>query len=270
MFTRIGIALLTTGALGAAANPAVADLSLDVSPVRVQVHMKAGEEYTNAVRVLNDGKEPVRLRAYVEDWYLDEIGTPIFRPAGTLDRSSSVWMDVAPADFLLEPGQTKFVRFTVQAPAGMTDGGYQGSLLLETLPLDRTARPGMQMFIQGRVAVMTYVTIGNPRRAAEIRSMATVRHDGKNFVRMQIANTGEDFVRLAGDLTVVEGKDAVGDGSPVPDVPVLPGATRWVEFEISPDRLFANYLARVIVDIDGVGRLVGECPLDPAKVQLLD
>lgn len=270
MFNRFAIALLTIGALGAQAVPAFGDLSLDVSPVRVQVHMQAGNEYTNAVRVLNDGKEPVRLRAYVEDWYLDEIGTPIFRPAGTLDRSSSVWMDVAPSDFLLEPGETKFVRFTVKAPAGMADGGYHGSLLLETLPLNRAERPGMQMFVQGRVAVMTYVTIGNPRRAAEIKSMATVRHDGKNFVRMQIANTGEDFVRLAGDMTVVEGSEAVGDGIPIPDVPVLPGAKRWVEFEISPDRLYANYLAKVTVDIDGVGRLIGTCPLDPAKVQLID
>jgi P pilus assembly chaperone PapD len=232
--------------------------------------MQAGGEYTNAVRVLNDGHEPIRLRSYLEDWFLDEAGTPIFRPVGTVEHTASVWMDAAPADFLLNPGQTKYVRFTVRTPEGLADGGYHGTLLLESLPLDRSEQKGMQMFVQGRIAVMVYVSVGDPRRSAEITALSTVRKNGANYLRMKIANTGEDFIRLAGDVTVLEGTEAVEGAIPVPDVPVLPGTSRWVEFPLTNEHMFANYLARVTIDIAGFGVLVGEAGLDPAKVELID
>src|SRR5215510_1544010 len=106
--------------------PAWADMSIDVSPVRTHVTLHAGDEYTNSVRVQNSGLEPIRLRSYLEDWTLDEAGTPIFKPAGTERRTASLWIEAAPSDFLLEPGETKFVRFTAKVPENTPDGGYYG------------------------------------------------------------------------------------------------------------------------------------------------
>jgi P pilus assembly chaperone PapD len=249
--------------------PSSADMALDVSPIRVQVRVEPGQEYTNAVRVLNSGKEPVRLRAYVEDWFLDEKGTPIFRPAGTMERSASLWVDAAPSDFLLEPGQAKFVRYTISVPGDAREIGYHGSLMLETLPLNRAEQQAMQMFVQGRIACMMYVTVGDPPRAAEIKSMAVVRRRDKPYLRLLVENTGEDFIRLAGDLKVVNGVDAVGDATPLPDVPVLPKSRRYVELELLPGQVLANALAQVRIELAGVGVLLGECSVDPEKVQLI-
>lgn len=249
-------------------NSARGEMSLDVSPIRVTVRMEAGEEYTNALRVLNSGKDPVRLRAYLEDWYLDEVGTPIFRPAGTVDRTASPWVDVAPADFLLEPGQTEFVRFTIRVPKEIMEAGYHGTILLETLPLNRAESGQMQMFVQGRIACMMYVTVGNPTKAAAITELTTIRRAGQNYLRVQVANTGDDFIRLAGDMTVRRGDETVGIGTDLPDVPVLPGSRRWVELELSPELMAADLMARINIDIADVGVLIGECPLDPTKVQL--
>ena len=263
------IALLGAGlGLAGPATSAWADMSLDVSPIRVQVRVNAGDEYTNALRVLNSGQEPIRLRAYVEDWTLDEVGTPVFRTAGTETRSASIWMEAAPADFLLEPGETKFVRFTARVPDGIPDGGYHSSLLLESLPLDRTQEGVMRMFVQGRVACMIYVTVGNPRRAAEITSLTPIRRGDKHYVRLTVANTGDDTVRLAGDLKLFEGMDPRGEAVPLPDVPVLPGGRRRVDLEV-PVEFAARVMARLTIDIDGVGVLLGECSLDPEKVQLV-
>jgi P pilus assembly chaperone PapD len=261
--------VMLTG-VAAIAAPSFADMALDVSPIRVQVRVEPGDEYTNAVRVLNSGKEPVRLRAYVEDWYLDERGTPIFRPAGTLERTASIWVDAAPADFLLEPGQAKFVRYTIKVPGNAREIGYHGSLLLETLPLDRAERKAMQMFVQGRIACMLYVTVGDPPKSAEIKSLAVVRRKDKPFLRVLVENTGEDFIRLAGDVKVVSGGEEVGERVPLPDVPVLPRARRYVELELMPGQILAHSLAQVRIELAGVGVLLGECSLDPEKVQLID
>jgi P pilus assembly chaperone PapD len=249
-------------------EPARAEMSLDVSPIRVTVRMEAGEDYTNALRVLNSGKDPVRLRAYLEDWDLDEVGTPIFRPAGTLNRTASPWVDVAPADFLLEPGQTEFVRFTIRVPKDVMEAGYHGTILLETLPLNRAESGQRQMFVQGRIACMMYVTVGNPSKTAAITELTTIRRDGQNYLRVQVANTGDDFIRLAGDMTVRRGDETVNEGTALPDVPVLPGSRRWLELELSPELMAADLLARINIDIADVGVLIGECPLDPSKVQL--
>ena len=46
-------------------------------------------------------------------------------------------------------------------------------------------------------------------------------------------------------------------------------ALRWIELDLSRDYMFANYLARVSIDIDGLGILIGECNLDPEKVELI-
>ena len=259
--------ILALAGLLAVTTPALADMSLDVSPIRVQARLEAGEEYTNAIRVLNSGKEPIRLRAYVEDWYLDDVGTPIFRPAGTLEKTSSIWIDAAPRDFLIEPGQTKFVRYTVTVPPDIADGGYHGALLLESLPLDRSQKNAMQMFVQGRVACMMYVSVGNPRKSARITSLAAVRKGDQNLLRVQVENDGEDFIRLDGGMELLSGGEVVGDTVELPDVPVLPGTRRVVDLQLGADQVHSHVLARVTIDLDGVGLLRGEYPLDPDKVQ---
>ena len=86
---RVGIPVIAFLLVITAAPALCADLSIDVSPLRVEAKAAPGSEYTNAIRVESSGIEPVRLRAYIEDWYLDEKGTPIFRAVGTVPGSSS-------------------------------------------------------------------------------------------------------------------------------------------------------------------------------------
>ncbi len=249
--------------------PTDADTSLDVSPIRITLKMNAGEEYTNSVRVLNSGQEPTRLRAYVEDWYLDEVGTPVFQPVGTQKHTASLWINAAPSDFLLEPGQTEYVRYTIKVPKGAEDYGYHGTLILETLPLNRADSSLKQMFVQGRIACMMYVTVGDPRKEGAITALRTIQREGENRLQVQVENTGDTFFRLAGELSIMQGGQVVGQGEGLPDVPVLPGARRWIELDLSGDYMFANYLARVSIDIEGMGILIGECNLDPEKVELI-
>lgn len=247
--------LLATGAT------ASADMSMDVTPLRVQVRMDPGAEYTNAVQVTNSGAEPLRLRAYLEDWTLDEVGTPIFQPAGSMPRTASAWIDVGPSDLLLKPGETEFVRFTIHVPRGMGEGAFYTSLILENVPLNRAELGPNQVFIRGRVGCMLYVTIGEPEKSARIKSLVSVERDGNRYLVMEVENTGQDFIRLAGAVDFLVGEQEVGDRVAVPDVPVLPGTHRLVEFEVSPEQSAQNSLARVTIDLGDTGTLIGECSL---------
>lgn len=253
----IGLVVLAGGPIAARA-----DLSIDVSPVRFELKGQAGGEYTDAVQVTNVAEDPVRLRSYVEDWDMTMEGTPRFLPIGGSRRSASNWIEASPSDFLLEPGQTEWVRFTIQVPSSLPDGAYYTALLLESMPLKEQRSPARQVFVRGRVAAMIYVTIGAPRRAAEIASMSMVTKEGKRFVRLEVRNTGDDVIRLAGQLECLAGQKTVAAPLELPDVPVLPGNRRRVDLEYPAVQWKSGDLARVAIDIPDVGRLVGDCPLN--------
>jgi hypothetical protein len=160
------------------------------------------------------------------------------------------------------------VRFTAKVPAGTPGGGYYGSLVLESLPLDRAAQGSMHMFVQGRVATMIYLTVGTPKRAVQITSLMPVKRGDKRYVRLTVMNTGEDVVRLNGDVSVLEDGNTKGNPMDLPDVPVLPGMKRYVDLDLAATWR-AHDLARVRIDLDGIGQLVGECSLNPEKAQLV-
>lgn len=260
--------LVLLAALLLPVGTAWADLSIDVSPVRFELQAEPGSEYTNAVQVQNNGAEPVRLRASVEDWHLDQEGTPIFEPAGSTLASASPWISFAPNDFLVEPGQTQVVRFTLLVPGKAVAHGYRTALLLESVPLNRAKSTGRFMNVRGRVACMLYVTVGQPALSAEITSLSTVMRGDRCRLCMRIHNTGEAHFRLAGDVAFLVGEQPLGAPGALPDVPVLPGSARWVEMDVPEGCVGSDMFARVTVDLPGFGLLVGECSLEPARAAM--
>jgi P pilus assembly chaperone PapD len=244
--------LISGGLLALSASIAGADVSLDLSPVRIEVKADAGAEYTHSIQVQNTGSDSMRVRVSIEDWKLDLEGTPVFLPAGTMPRTASGWITAAPGDFLLDPGQTQFVRFTLKVPEGVPPAGYWSSLVVESIPIDRSSVPGHRMFLRGRIGCMLYVSVGTPARSAEITSLTTVRKSGRTWIEMDIDNPGLDFVRLSGEVTGLSGDDIVSLAR-VPDVPVLPGSRRHVEILIPENLSQRDDVARVTLDLDGVG-----------------
>lgn len=246
---------LTASAVGAQS------LVLDVSPLRVQLHAKPGAEYTNAIQVTNSGSDPVRLQAYINDWTMNEAGTPSFRTAGSLNGTSSLWVDSAPSDFLLDPGEQEFVRFTIRVPTDAADGGYHTAILLESIPIGRAEPERPHVIVNGRVACIIYVTVGDPERSARIRSFTVEHQEGKAVMELVVENTGKDFIRLAGDACLVVDGGQENNRVELPDVPVLPGLTRRIELQLPDDvEAVASAVARVTIEVADTGVLVGECP----------
>jgi P pilus assembly chaperone PapD len=258
---RALILCLTAATIMLLVAVAHAEMSIDVSPLRFELREDPGDESTHSVQVQNSGTVPIRMKAYVEDWEMDLEGTPLFRTAGTLVRSASRWIEASPNDFLLEPGQIEYVRFTMRVPVGAAVGAYWCGLLLESVPLQYDQEHARHMLVKGRVASMVYVTVGDPYRAAEIASLSTVTREGRSYLRLEVANTGQDVIRLAGKVNGIGGTDGFEEERPLPDVPVLPGTRRIVEMELTERDLAKASVAQVAIDLAGVGRLLGTCPI---------
>ena len=114
--------------------PAKAQMSIMVSPIRVDHQVKAGTNETNVIEIRNEGTEPTRIAVHAEDWTMDRKGNVSFSPAGGDPSSCANWIQINPTDFRLDPGQTRQVRYSLTVPAEAKDGGYRAAIALEGMP----------------------------------------------------------------------------------------------------------------------------------------
>lgn len=233
-----------------------AEVSISVSPIRVEHLVRQGEKGTDMVSVTNDGTGPTRLKVSVEDWTLTKDGNPMFTKVGTSPYSCSEWIRVNPVDFRIGPGQTKEVRYTVSVPQGINDGGYRAAIIFETVPDVTPGEKIKRVFLKGRIVTILYEVVGKPVPQGHANSLkAEPRKEGFDFI-LSLQNTGKVHYRTKGTITVKDEKGEKALEVDIPDVPVLPESER--EIKVTYDKTIAkgNYTAIAVVDI-GKKELVG-------------
>ena len=250
------------------AAPAVAQISVEVSPLRVELAAGPGSTTTQGITVINAGKEPVRVRAVVTDWELSKDGSPQFE--GAVEGgpySATSWVRVAPPEQVIEPGKETTVRFSMTVPPGAEPGGYRTGVLFEFGPStgDPAGRAREVMF-KSRIATLIYVNIGQPAVAAELTDLR-VRNSGPQLqIVATVKNTSRRYVRTKGNLLVYDQTGKTVREVPVPDVPLLPESEREVMMVVvDPEKNLTlaagEYRVELRIDVGLPALLVGETTL---------
>jgi P pilus assembly chaperone PapD len=250
------------------ASPAVAQISVEVSPLRVELAAGPGSTTTQGITVINAGKEPVRVRAALTDWELSIDGSPQFE--GAVEGgpySATSWVRVAPPEQVIEPGKETTVRFSMTVPAGIQPGGYRTGVLFEFGPStgDPAGRAREVMF-KSRIATLIYVNIGQPVVAAELTDLR-VRAAGPQLqIVATVKNTSRRYVRTKGNLLVYDQAGKTVREVPVPDVPLLPESEREVTMVVvDPEKNLTlaagDYRVELRIDVGLPALLVGETTL---------
>jgi hypothetical protein len=243
----------------------VAQIAVEVTPLRVEIRMGPGGTFTQTVKLTNLAREAVRIHARVDDYYLTRDGTPQFKLADGMTRfSSASWVRVNPADQVVQPGADGTVRFTVTAPAGTEHGGYRAAIMFEFSPpgTDAAARARDVVF-RSRVATIIYVTVGAPRAAIDLVDLQFRQAAGQApWVVATLKNTGRVHARTKGQLVVYDRNGSVVRRITVPDVPVLPESEREVAVALAeegqPMLPPGQYRLEVRIDVGLPEVLVGE------------
>jgi P pilus assembly chaperone PapD len=250
------------------ATPAAAQISVEVSPLRVELIAGPGSTTTQAITVTNAGQDPVRVRALATDWDLSKDGAPQFE--GVVEGgpySATSWIRVAPPEQVIEPGKDATVRFSMSVPGDIQPGGYRTGVLFEFGPA--AANPisrGRQVMFKSRIATLIYVSIGQPPMAAELTDL-TVRNAGpQTQVVATVKNSSRRYVRTRGNLILFDQSGRNVREIPMPDVPLLPESEREVAITvIDPDTHDAitpgDYKVEVRMDVGLPALLVGETTL---------
>ena len=251
---------------------ASAQVSVEVSPLRVELTGAPGESHTQAITLTNQGTAPVRIRARVDDWFLSKDGTPQFGPAppGTWS-SAAGWVRLAPPEQVVEPGRQGVVRFTLTVPAGTEPAGYRAAVMFEFAdPAADPAARGRQVTFRSRVATVVYVTLGQPPIAVDLTNLAVRAEDGKPpQVIATLNNTGRVHVRTKGLLTIFDQAGTIVRQVDLPSAPVLPESERDVAIptggETDPPLAPGTYRVEVKIDVGLRALLVGETVLTVAR-----
>ena len=260
--------VILAAALLLSAAPSVAQISVEVSPLRVELVAGPGSTTTQGITVINAGKEPVRVRATLTDWELSKDGSPQFE--GAVEGgpySATSWVRVAPPEQVIEPGKDTTVRFSMTVPAGIQPGGYRTGVLFEFGPStgDPVGRAREVMF-KSRIATLIYVNIGQPVMAAELTDLRLRSAGSQLLVVATVKNTSRRYVRTKGNLLVYDQSGKTVREVPVPDVPLLPESEREVTMVVvDPEKNLTlsagEYRVELRIDVGLPALLVGETTL---------
>jgi hypothetical protein len=231
------------------ATPAAAQVDLVVSPIQAEHRITPGTDETNIIQVKNEGKNPERIKVYLEDWQLDTKGNVTYSRAGKNPHSCSPWIQINPTDFRLAPG-TREVRYTMTVPPGVKPGTYWTAIVFEGMPVTDGKSAGRIMGVHGRIGVVVYETVGNPEIKADFQNFQVHPGKGKLTFNLDLANSGSAFYRLKKSLVLL--KNSQGQEVSrieVPNIPVLPGTKRELEFSKDLTLAPGEYLAEAILDV---------------------
>jgi hypothetical protein len=248
-------------------QPAMAQTSVEVSPLRIELKAVPGGATTQAITVSNSGKDAVRIRATVSDWYLSRDGSPQFVDATDAKFSASAWTRVAPPELVLDAGKQATIRFTLAVPADAAPAGYRTGILFEFSPPEgvAAAKP-REVTFRSRIATMIYANVGEPAAALELTDLrARALKDQPLQIVAVLKNTGLRTVRTRGTLTLFDRNGTAISTMSVPDVPVLPESEREVAIvaidPAGPRPPPGEYRVEVKIDVGLPALIVGETTL---------
>lgn len=276
------IAPLVSAVLAVTPPTASAQVSIEASPLRIEMQAWPGASATHAVTLTNVGDQRVRVRTTLSDWHLSREGAPQFEePVPDRPFAASAWVRFAPPEFVIDANSQGIVRFTVAVPDGVEPGGYRTGLLFDFTPEEKelTVR-AKQVTVRSRIATLVYVHVAerapgprpapgaHPVAAVELTDLRVRAVADETQVVATLRNTSRRSVRTKGAMVVYNRSGVALREFPVPDAPVLPLSEREVAVPIalpprtSEPRLPAGeYRVELKIDVGQPAVIVGETTL---------
>lgn len=209
-------------------NPAWADsFSATVSPPRFELQGKPGEVIREIVEIDNAGDTPALFALRTADWDLTDTGGLTIFPPELQPNSCRPWVRIERRALRLQAQSGKRFRFEIHVPEDAPEGECRVALLVESGDDSSIlARAKNISFpIDGRIAIIIYVSIGNAAPELTVQSLRLQDVNGRLTPVVLLENSGNAHGRPSGFL---EGRDASGKriGFAVAQTPILPGRSR--------------------------------------------
>ena len=266
MMRRVGLVLVAfMGLLLSLYHPSFA---LAVSQIEFDLHIPAGNSATYTFKVHNDESVTDDVKIYLADWDRDAQGNHRFYDPGTLPRSDTAWIEVAPTRFTLQPDETKEVRFTISVPPDAA-GTYWGMIMVEGQPRPEK-HAGATVMVVPRFGVKVYETPpGTGRKDGQITKIERLGLNPLTFL-IDFENTGTVHLHVSGEVQLIDSQGQTVERIVIASFPILPGAVREVRAVGSAPRPAAGrYYALAVLDFGGDYIPAGQLLFDVPELKLV-
>lgn len=219
-----------------------AELSVTITPARLEMQVPSGESAHARIDVLNRGDAPFAAHMEVWDWRIGADGARTTFPPGTLTDSVIPFFTVSPGRLVVAPKAHAYFNITVSAPAAAS--GIYAMLYVVTSP----ATPGATSFgVGARLGVQVYIDTGLAQPGVRARIVEVEPPTSASALRLavEIQNQANVHVKAHGAVEVMGPfEEFVGHMvSETSEVLLLPGETQRLRFTWGGDLAPAPYEA---------------------------
>lgn len=200
----------------------------------------------------NDGEGPVRVRAELLDWYLDDEVVPQFADRYDQERDFSCrdWLQVNPRELDLADKGTTRVRYTLRVPLETPEGEYHCGAGFVTLPSIHRDQAPIGMNIAVRAVSALYVIVGNPHSQPSLRDLSLrVLPDGVSEAVASFENQGLRHFRPQGFVEVQNAQGQLVERVEYPFIPILPMRVQSLPIRLNAVLTPGTYVLRSQVDV---------------------
>src|ERR1017187_8813238 len=267
------VIVLTTSLGIVVTLPAQAQMGLGLVPMRNELTIAPGQQVSGALKLSSESGAKVRIRAEVDDFFIDETDTPQFERNIPHEAAYSCksWLSLNPMEIELETGGSLLVRYTIRVPADAAEGSYNCAAGFTTLrPANETADQGMGMHMAVRIVGAFYVQVGNPSVVGSLKEIklealppAAAPTEGAPAKDVKDAkeskggwqavvvleNQGKMYFRPAGKLEVLDAQGKTVETDDFPSMPILRERSQRVIFPLKTTLEPGHYTLKVNVDI---------------------
>lgn len=187
-------------------------LSVTVTPPLFQLTIGPGENWSSAIKVVNNNAYDVTYAPNVVDFEAQgELGQGAFIPLienfadePLATNSLGSWIEISAEPILISAGQSAEIPFTVRVPENADPGGHYAAIMVGPYQGDSTA--GSHMKVSSFVTSLLFVRIkGDIVESGRVREFTTdaslYQKPEAHFV-LRFENTGNTHLRPQGAITL--------------------------------------------------------------------
>lgn len=227
--------LFALSALMSGGTAAAQGFSALVTPPRIEMAIKPGQDARQVIEITQVGDTPGRFRIYTNDWVLNDQGAVQFfdelQPG-----SCRPWVALERRELTIAGNAKMRFRIQVSPPADAVARECRFAVMIEGLDTSRVSPGALSFPVSGRIGVIVYAGMDGTKAQLSIvgQFVSAGKEPKDRLPTLSVKNDGSAHGRLAGLLTGVDARGQKIDFSPN-TLPILPGETRPVILVINPD-----------------------------------
>ena len=251
--TRLVIVLCLLLLPGATAHAANIDV---VGDLLKEATVQPGGKSEGRIGIVNRSDTAQQVKVYQTDYLYTSDGKSTYGAPGSAARSNASWITIAPKELVIPPKTQSEVYYTIQVPDNKDlSGSYWSVLMVEPVAAD-VLQPkvtgegavaiGMRTISRYAVEIITQIGETGKREIKFIGKRAVVV-DGKSVLQLDVANTGEYWLRQTARVDLYDATGAYVGRFESHRGHILPGCSSRCSVDLSGVTA-GKYKALVVVD----------------------